>query len=132
MLFGGEHGDANVSLAREWLFFPVDWDADGKRDLVSSSNFPELFFRKNIGDSKHPRFSARQRLKTFDQTDLHIVSMLTRVKMFDWDKDGDSDLLFGGEEGFIGFCENIAGVGNPVQLRQTAFVNQLDAPLDGG
>ena len=132
VLFGGEHGDANAARAREWLFFPVDWDGDGKRDMVSSSNFPELFFRKNMGDSKQPRFSERQRLKTFDRTDLHIVSMLTRVKIFDWDKDGDPDLLFGGEEGFIGLCENIAGAGNPVQLRQTAFVNQLDAPLDGG
>ena len=124
--------DANAGLAREWLFFPVDWDMDGKRDLISSSNFPELFFRKNVGTKTEPLFSKRMRLKTFDQTDMYIVSMLTRVKIFDWDNDQDLDLLFGGEEGFIGFCENIAGPKKTPQLRQTAFVNQLNAPLDAG
>ncbi|QHI70156.1 FG-GAP repeat domain-containing protein [Tichowtungia aerotolerans] len=127
--FGEDNGAA---LARERLFFPIDWDMDGKLDLISSSNFPELFFRKNVGTKKDPLFSKRMRLKTFDRTDIHIVSMLTLAKVFDWDNDQDIDLLFGGEEGFIGFCENIAGPAKIPQLRQTAFVNQLNAPLDAG
>ncbi len=118
--------------AREWFFFPIDWDADGKRDLISSSNFPELFFRKNIGTQAEPKYGPRQRLKTFDQLDLEIGSMLSRVKLADWDGDGDIDLLFGGEEGFIGLCENIAGSGKTPQLMQSVFLEQLNAPMDGG
>lgn len=129
--FGESSGD-DESTAREWLYFPVDWDGDGLRDIISSSNFPQLFFRKNIGTNEAPKFTRRMRLKTFEDQELEVVTMLTRVNVLDWDGDGDLDLLFGGEEGYVGLCENIAGPGRQPQLLQTVYLNQLDAPLDAG
>lgn len=120
------------SAVKELDFFPVDWDGDGLTDLVCASHFPAIYVRKNIGTKAAPHFGQRERLKTADGRELFIDTMLTRMWVLDFDGDGDLDILFSGEEGYLGFCENEAGPGKPPQLKQTVFLNQLNAPVHAG
>lgn len=78
----------------------IDWDEDGRTDILQrnlySTTFGEpwwgIFFCKNIGTNKHPRYAAAKRLTLNSQPiDDHYASYQT----LDWNRDGHPDLLSG-------------------------------------
>lgn len=112
--------------------FPVDFDTDGDLDLLVAGFWPFIDLFENVGSRTEPRLVSRGSLRTADGQPLHIQGQLINPAAGDLDGDGDADLLWGGENGWVGYNENTAGPGKTPQLKQTVFVRQPDAYLDAG
>lgn len=89
-----------------------DWNRDGKPDLIVGDEDGRVAFLENTG-----RFTAEQTPvflppRYFQQQadDLKFGALATPAG-FDWDGDGDIDLLCGNTAGHVGFFENLSGPG---------------------
>ncbi|MEE2641119.1 MAG: VCBS repeat-containing protein [Planctomycetota bacterium] len=97
----------------------IDWDGDGDGDLICGDEDGRVAFIENRGVEKGmPRF---EKPRYFQQraADLKFGALVTPVS-FDWDGDGDSDLICGNTAGYIGFIENLgleARSGRPIWNR---------------
>jgi len=90
----------------------IDWDKDGDVDLVVGQEDGRVALIENTGklvngmpDFLLPRFFQQE------ADELKIGALATPVS-FDWDGDGDEDILSGNTAGYIVFVENLDG-GNP-------------------
>jgi VCBS repeat protein len=92
----------------------VDWDGDGKLDLISG-NFTGTFYLFT-GEGKG-RFQPIGELVTIESGPLKIRGNHSDPFIVDWDRDGDLDLLSGSSEGGVEWSENIAGKGKPPKLK---------------
>ena len=78
----------------------IDWDEDGRTDILQrnlySTTFDEpwwgIFFFKNIGTNKNPRYAAAQRLTLANRP---IDDNYASYQTLDWNRDGHPDLLSG-------------------------------------
>lgn len=71
--------------------FTVDWNNDGKFDIVSGSEEGKIFIFINKGSSKNPKFGKAQTLQV-NNKEFKLPSP-TSVIAVDWDDDGKTDLL---------------------------------------
>ncbi len=76
--------------------FTVDWNNDGKFDMVSGSSDGKIYIFLNEGDSKKPKFGKAQTLQV-NNKELKLPSP-TSVIALDWDDDGKTDLLISNKE----------------------------------
>ncbi|MCP5113332.1 MAG: VCBS repeat-containing protein, partial [bacterium] len=85
----------------------VDWDGDGDPDLVVGDEDGRVAFIENASGASFvaPRYFQQE------ADEVKFGALVTPVS-FDWDGDGDEDLLCGNTAGYIGFIENLDG-GNP-------------------
>ena len=90
----------------------LDWDKDGDVDLVVGQEDGRVALVENTGKVADgmPRFLPPQFFK--QQADDVKFGALVTPYSFDWDGDGDEDLICGNTAGYIGFIENLDG-GNP-------------------
>lgn len=78
----------------------IDWDEGGRTDILQrnlySTTFNQpwwgIFFFKNIGVNKHPRYAAPKRLTLNSQP---IDDNYASYQTLDWNHDGHPDLLSG-------------------------------------
>ncbi len=89
----------------------VDWDADGDFDLIVGDEDGRVALVENTG-------GLRERVPVFkspvyfrQQADTLKFGALATPYAYDWDGDGDEDILCGNTAGSIGFFENL-GDGN--------------------
>ena len=80
----------------------MDFDADGKNDLISGSYPGELYLFKGLGDGK---FAPSDKIAHADGTPVK-VGLAAVVFAHDWDADGDLDLLVGDIEGQVHLVTN--------------------------
>ncbi len=80
-----------------------DFDGDGDLDLLCGEFLDGFTYFENIGSRKEPKYGAGLRLPV--KMDLEMIVPIA----FDWDKDGDFDLIVGDEDGRVAFVENIGG-----------------------
>jgi len=73
--------------------YVVDWDGDGKRDLLVGSEEGKIFFYSNIGTDKEPRYGKGLPL-TAGGEEIKEGSR-ARIDVADWNNDGKLDLLVG-------------------------------------
>jgi len=90
----------------------VDWDRDGDVDLVVGDEDGRVAWLEHTGEVREglPLFEPPRYLHQ-EAANLKFGALATPVS-FDWDDDGDEDLIVGNTAGYIGFIENLDG-GDP-------------------
>ncbi|OHB72403.1 MAG: hypothetical protein A2V70_17870 [Planctomycetes bacterium RBG_13_63_9] len=92
----------------------IDWDLDGDVDLVVGEEDGRVSLVENTGElvDGTPQFLSPRYFQQ-EADELKFGALVTPVS-FDWDGDGDEDLLCGNTAGYVGWIENLDG-GNPPQ-----------------
>lgn len=92
----------------------IDWDRDGDQDLIVGDEDGRVAFMEHTGTINPdgtPGFLAPRYFKQ-EADDLKFGALSTPVG-FDWDGDGDDDIISGNTAGNIAFFENLDGKAIP-------------------
>lgn len=84
----------------------ADFDGDGDLDLLCGEFVDSFTYFENVGSRKEPKYSAGRKLKAPDGSTLAMELQMIVPIAFDWDKDGDLDLVVGDEDGRVALVEN--------------------------
>lgn len=100
----------------------ADFDQDGDLDLVCGEFLDGFTWFENVGAPGKPAYNKGVRLQTRGRGPLTMnVQMIVPVA-FDWDKDGDVDLVVGDEDGRVALVENTGELAGPKRGRQPVFL----------
>jgi hypothetical protein len=83
-----------------------DFDNDGDLDLLCGEFLDGFTYFQNVGNRTTPRYSAGIRLKQTSDLPLTMDLQMITPTAFDWDHDGDQDLIVGDEDGRVAFIEH--------------------------
>ena len=90
----------------------IDWDGDGRPDLIVGDEDGRVAFVRNTGKldaSRTPIFAPPAYLR---QRNLYLnYGCLNTPSAVDWDGDGDIDFITGDSAGHVAFVENLSGPG---------------------
>jgi hypothetical protein len=94
------------------MIVPVafDWDNDGDADLIVGDEDGRVALVENTGahdEHNTPIFASPKYFQ--QQADTLKCGALATPVGYDWDNDGDMDLLSGNTAGYIEFFENLSG-----------------------
>jgi hypothetical protein len=90
----------------------IDWDKDGDFDLIVGDEDGRVALIEHtgrLGADRTPQFLAPRYFQQ-EADDLKFGALATPVG-FDWDGDGDTDIVCGNTAGYIAFIENLSGPG---------------------
>ncbi len=89
------------------IVVPFDWDQDGDADLIVGQEDGRVALLENQiqEEGKQPKFSLPQFF--LQEADEVKFGVLCTPVGFDWDKDGDEDIVSGNSAGYIGWIENL-------------------------
>ncbi len=114
----------------------LDWDKDGDIDLVVGQEDGRVALVENTGQviGGMPQFLPTKFFQ--QQADMLKFGALVTPYSFDWDNDGDEDLICGNTAGYIGFIENLDGDdpprwAAPVYLKADGEIIRIMAGLNG-
>ncbi len=90
----------------------LDWNEDGHTDIIVGDEDGRVAFVENTGKStaEHTPIFLPPRYFQQEADDVKFGALATPVG-FDWDGDGDTDILSGDTAGNIAFIENLSGPG---------------------
>ena len=124
----------------------VDWNNDGKRDLLAGDTDGFIWFFRNDGERLFPIFNEGVRLRSGGKL-LEVITTggHARFDVCDWNNDGQKDLVVadGGGNVFLfenrgnkfritfGAPERLSAAGTPMQLGGRASVLVCDWDNDG-
>lgn len=85
----------------------ADFDGDGDLDLICGEFLDGFTYFQNIGTRTKPDYAVGERLHG-KYSELKMDLQMLIVVPFDWDSDGDADLIVGQEDGRVAMLENRA------------------------
>ncbi len=71
----------------------VDWDLDGKLDVVFGTERPPLYFFRNVGTEQNPKLEPGKEINLVGEE--FALGCRCRIDVSDWNNDGKLDLLVG-------------------------------------
>ncbi len=151
MLVMVQHADGSTSaLHTEGNPSPIFWDFDGDGDLdiICCSSIDDVIYFENIGGSAESNLNAEGVFlcaegvavkkangnATENLEALKVELCLPRTNLFDWDGDGDQDIIVGEEDGRVSLMENtglLDNNGTPIFEAQKFFRTPADTLKDG-
>ncbi len=102
-----------------------DFDGDGDLDLLCGEFLDGFTYFENVGTRTKPRYAAGERVSQREGTPLTMDLQMIVPIAFDWDKDGDLDLIVGDEDGRVAFVENVSATVSREHPRQNGMRHQL-------
>ncbi len=105
-----------------------DMDADGDLDLWIGSRLSGAYTIENVGTRKAPKWSTDCK-PVNDSAGKQIGGWSTggsNLHWADWDGDGTSDLIYGGEDGCVRYCHNSGEENKPVLDPPVEFIPEMD------
>ena len=99
----------------------VDFNGDGKLDIVCGDEDGRVAFLENTGGvvDGMPQFLPPRYFRQF-AADVKFGALITPYA-FDWDGDGDEDLICGNTAGYIAWIENLGG--SPVRWSAPRYLS---------
>jgi predicted neuraminidase len=85
----------------------IDWDQDNDLDLIVGDEDGRVALIENTGRSDFPTPHFKQPVYFQQVADTLKFGALATPFAYDWDNDGDEDILSGNSAGYIGFFENL-------------------------
>ena len=106
----------------------IDWDKDGDIDLVVGEEDGRVSLVENTGEivDSMPQFLPPEFFQ--QQADEVKFGALVTPYSFDWDRDGDDDLICGNSAGYIGLLENLDG-GDPPKWAAPKYLEVDGKPI---
>ena len=110
----------------------ADFDGDGDLDLLCGEFLDGFTYFQNIGSRTDPKY-APGRVVTLGDSLLKMHLCMLVVTGLDWDRDGDTDLIVGQEDGRVALVEHTGKVldGMP-QFAAPRFFQQIADELKFG
>ena len=106
----------------------ADFDVDGDLDLLCGEFLDGFTYFENLGSRTQPRYAAGQRVQRSDGQPLKMDLEMIVPVAFDWDKDGDLDLIVGDEDGRVAFVENVSETRATTDAARPRFQPVFAAP----
>ncbi len=107
----------------------ADFDGDGDLDILCGEFLDGFTYFENIGTRTEPKYAAAKRVKDAAGKLVAMDLQMIVPVAFDWDKDGDLDLIVGDEDGRVAFVENtgkLAADRTPLFTQPVYFQQQAD------
>jgi hypothetical protein len=108
----------------------ADFDGDGDLDLLCGEFLDGFTYFENVGARARPRYADGRPLADASGAKLAMDLQMIVPIAFDWDKDGDLDLIVGQEDGRVALLENtgqLAADRTPVFKAPAYFQQQAQA-----
>jgi hypothetical protein len=83
-----------------------DFDGDGDLDLLCGEFLDGFTYFENVGSRTEPKYASGKRLNNAGGQRLAMDLEMIVPVAFDWDRDGDIDLIVGDEDGRVALVEN--------------------------
>lgn len=90
----------------------ADFDRDGDLDLLCGEFLDGFTYFQNVGTRTEPRYAAGLRPRDRNGVEVRMDLEMIVPIAFDWDKDGDFDLVVGDEDGRVALIENTGKFGD--------------------
>jgi len=99
----------------------IDWDHDGDVDLVVGEEDGRVALVEHTGKviDGLPQFLPQRQFRQ-EAREVKFGALVTPFS-FDWDGDGDEDLICGNTAGYVGFIENLDG-GHPPKWAEPRYL----------
>ncbi len=108
----------------------ADFDGDGDLDLLCGEFLDGFTYFENTGTRTKPKYAPGRRVADTKNQPLKMDLQMIVPVAFDWDKDGDLDLIVGDEDGRVAFVENTGKLDanrTPVFVQLVYFQQVADA-----
>lgn len=103
----------------------VDFDNDGDLDLLCGEFLDGFTYFQNLGTREAPEYAAGHKLVATDGNPLVMHLQMITPTAYDWDQDGDQDLIVGDEDGRVALVENVSGKDSVIpEFKQPVYFQQ--------
>ncbi|MEO7272141.1 MAG: VCBS repeat-containing protein, partial [Vicinamibacterales bacterium] len=112
----------------------VDFDGDGDLDLICGEFVDALTYYENVGTRTVPAYAAGRPVNNSSGSRLRMELEMIVPVAFDWDRDGDADLIVGDEDGRVALVENtgrLDGQRTPIFESPRYFQQEADTLKSG-